>query len=217
MVLTDRANGLIYDSVLDNPWNNGKTHKIQTKLTKAIKSMASYKENVHVSQSSPVKSKFIKGLRPFLPFFSSFKRRQKKEEDRLVWAKKALGENRLVLEFSTFSCSANAINSSLHLLNNLVHSVSKKTLNRSDLMGKRLFNRLSKVHVELKNTKNTKSSTRFTVIRSPFVFKKTREQFTRLHIACTVVLLMSKPQQQFLLQLLTISKFPAELSVLSYA
>lgn len=136
--------------------------------------------------------------------------------------------NRLVLQFSTFSCSPNAINASLRLLNSLMHSVSKKQLNPfsflqrrkgkgSDLMHGRHLNSLSTVNVQLKNTRYTKSRTRFTVIRSPFVFKKTREQFTRLHTACTVVLPTTKPQQQFLLQLLTTSKFPAELSVLSHA
>jgi ribosomal protein S10 len=145
---------------------------------------------------------------------------------------KRWGLERLVLQFSTFSCSPNAINASLRLLNSLMHSVSKKQLNPfsspfgrgerrkgkgSDLMHARHLNSLSTVNVQLKNTRYTKSRTRFTVIRSPFVFKKTREQFTRLHTACTVVLPTTKPQQQFLLQLLTTSKFPAELSVLSHA
>jgi hypothetical protein len=181
----------------------------------------------------------------------------------------------LVLQFATFSCSDNAINSSLRLLSQLMHCLSKKQLlfykNRlklkqsqgkqslqktqgyesqrhnlmhlpsqnlgqhTDLMGQgqgqgqgqhrgvmhdlmhlRHLHSLNRVHVQLKNTRHTKSSTRFTVIRSPFVFKKTREQFVRLHRACTVALPMAKPQQQYFLQLLTTTKFPAELSVLSH-
>jgi hypothetical protein len=86
-----------------------------------------------------------------------------------------------------------------------------------DLMHSRHLSSLNAVHVQLQNIRYIKSRPRFTVIRSPFVYKKTREQYMRLHRACTVVLPMAKPQQQFFLQLLTASKFPAELSVISHA
>jgi hypothetical protein len=149
---------------------------------------------------------------------------------------KKLFLEQLVLQFSTFSCEAHAINASLRLLSHLMHRASKQlALNSSlqkskavkktkavrtvgfDLMHSRHLNSLNAVHVQLQNIGYIKSRPRFTVIRSPFVYKKTREQYMHLHRACTVVLPMAKPQQQFFLQLLTASKFPAELSVISHA
>ena len=147
---------------------------------------------------------------------------------------KKLFLEQLVLQFSTFSCEA--LNASLRLLSHLMHGASKQlALNSSlqktkalkktkvvrtvgfDLMHSRHLSSLNAVHVQLQNIRYIKSRPRFTVIRSPFVYKKTREQYMRLHRACTVVLPMAKPQQQFFLQLLTASKFPAELSVISHA
>jgi hypothetical protein len=154
---------------------------------------------------------------------------------------KKLFLEQLVLQFSTFSCEA--LNASLRLLSHLMHGASKqlafnsslqktKALKKTktvrtvgktvrtvgfDLMHSRHLSSLNAVHVQLQNIRYIKSRPRFTVIRSPFVYKKTREQYMRLHRACTVVLPMAKPQQQFFLQLLTASKFPAELSVISHA
>jgi hypothetical protein len=54
---------------------------------------------------------------------------------------------------------------------------------------------------------------RHTVIRSPFAFKKTVEQFRFRRKTCVVVLKANKIQQEFLLQWLSQLGFPCELKV----
>ena len=63
--------------------------------------------------------------------------------------------------------------------------------------------------------RHTKTLKRFTVLRSPFVYKKTREQFNLKSVALKVNLTLDKPQQVVLNQTLSNTKFSSEVKCVS--
>ena len=67
----------------------------------------------------------------------------------------------------------------------------------------------------LSHKRFSKALERFTVIRSPFIFKKTRSQFKRFEFGCIVVINVSKIQQLKLIEWLVMTKFSAELKIIS--
>lgn len=76
------------------------------------------------------------------------------------------------------------------------------------------FSNLSTVNKRLVQRKNSKK--RFTVIRAPFVFKKTREQFCLQKLSSHVVVNFTSPaQKHFLIQNLRLLKLPTELKLIS--
>lgn len=140
-------------------------------------------------------------------------------------------EGYIALQFSAVSKESNS--KSLDLLNAL-------NLNISELMIESTFNKkflgchsfetyksqqhqsldrhsgsfaqnLNKRYVPKHNQHKTESGVRFTVIRSPFVFKKSREQFVLTRKTCFVKLALTKTQQHIYAQHLTATKFPSEL------
>jgi hypothetical protein len=119
---------------------------------------------------------------------------------------------RLVLQFSEYSCNYDSINSSIKMLSKLLQSTEAyygriSISEHLDFMPK----------MTLSNKKNQmKGKSRITVIRSPFVFKKTREQFLLQRLNCTVSLILTKPQQSFLLPLVSITKFATELKIMCF-
>lgn len=66
-----------------------------------------------------------------------------------------------------------------------------------------------------KQVQKTFNSTQlFTVIRSPFVFKKTREQFIKQQLSCTVTIKLHSPiQKQLFIQCLSLLRLPVELEI----
>lgn len=76
-----------------------------------------------------------------------------------------------------------------------------------------LVKNLATVQVKSQHQHMARSMTRLTVIRSPFVFKKTREQFGLQINTCTLVFQLNKRSQHHLLQWISMFKFPAELKV----
>lgn len=69
---------------------------------------------------------------------------------------------------------------------------------------------LSKLHNQARKTKSTQ--TRFDVIRSPFVFKKTREQFGLEKHVCTWVVYLNAQEQAHLQSQLSQLRLPGELT-----
>jgi len=68
-------------------------------------------------------------------------------------------------------------------------------------------------YVSKHNQRRTNSCQRFTVIRSPFVFKKSREQFGLTRKSCFVKLALTKAQQHTYAQHLIATKLPSELQL----
>jgi ribosomal protein S10 len=66
-----------------------------------------------------------------------------------------------------------------------------------------------------KHQSMVQSSALFTVIRSPFVFKKTREQFGLNLYCCDIDLSLSLNQQAFILRSLSQLALPGELKIIS--
>lgn len=66
-----------------------------------------------------------------------------------------------------------------------------------------------------KQTQKELNSTQlFTVIRSPFVFKKTREQFIKQQLSCSVIIELHSPmQKQLFIQCLSLLRLPVELEI----
>jgi hypothetical protein len=129
-------------------------------------------------------------------------------------------KTKLVLRLKAFTSSLFPIVFALKLINTLIYSASKSWKsyrNPFDLTYGKLFHTFSRHNCLFSSNWSSKSHSRFTVIKSPFVFKKSREQFSLLEKTCFVVLPMTKPQQQYFLQLLILTKFPVELSVISQA
>jgi ribosomal protein S10 len=62
----------------------------------------------------------------------------------------------------------------------------------------------------------SKSKPRFTMTRSPFIFKKTREQFELRRQTRMILLKLNKSQQELILEFLCQSRFPAELKITTY-
>lgn len=85
----------------------------------------------------------------------------------------------------------------------------------------RCFFKLSKRFSSLstinkKQIQTTNSTKLLTVIRAPFVFKKTREQFSLQRLSSHIVItLANSAQKQFLIQNLRLLKLPTELKVVS--
>lgn len=134
----------------------------------------------------------------------------------------------VALQFSSVSKESNS--TSLNLLNKLNLSIAQlmmikpnnskpelKTFNTQHhcvhrhrtIFAKNLVQR----YVPKRSQHKTLSCQRFTVIRSPFVFKKSREQFFLTRKTCFVKLPMTKAQQHTYAQHLTASKFPSELQL----
>nr|YP_010021470.1 ribosomal protein S10 [Ulva fenestrata]QOL10311.1 ribosomal protein S10 [Ulva fenestrata] len=73
---------------------------------------------------------------------------------------------------------------------------------------------LSAINAKLVQRRNSKKL--FTLIRSPFVFKKTREQFSLQRISSHIAItLANAAQKQFLIKNLRLLKLPVELKVVS--
>lgn len=98
------------------------------------------------------------------------------------------------------------------------------SLNQSQKYQTRYYN--SRVFVDLaaalaktlcnsSHQKIKQTTSRFTVIRSPFVFKKTREQFGLKKHVCEIVLNLNQNEQEFLLPLLSQLRLPGELQLIS--
>ena len=67
------------------------------------------------------------------------------------------------------------------------------------------------------HSKPLHSTQLFTVIRSPFVFKKTREQFSSQKLAYCILVKFENPMQKlFLIQSLGLVRLPCELNILDY-
>ena len=65
--------------------------------------------------------------------------------------------------------------------------------------------------------KPVQSTKQFTVVRSPFVFKKTREQFSSQKLSYRILVKLQNPMQKlFLIQSLGLLRLPCELDILDY-
>nr|UTA96656.1 ribosomal protein S10 [Ulva meridionalis]UTA96708.1 ribosomal protein S10 [Ulva meridionalis] len=77
------------------------------------------------------------------------------------------------------------------------------------------FSRLSAIHKKLVQRRNSKKL--LTLIRAPFVFKKTREQFSLQRFSSSIVITFANSaQKDFIIQNLRLLKLPAELKVVSH-
>lgn len=115
----------------------------------------------------------------------------------------------IILQFS--SVVEKDLNASIRLTSSFISAFRQWLLSRrfksSEFSN---FANCLPAHLELQKVESTSL---FTVIRSPFVYKKTREQFGLNKKTWRIHLSLSSTQQVRLLQLLTQLKLPAELTI----
>lgn len=88
-------------------------------------------------------------------------------------------------------------------------------LGRSFFKLSKKFSSLRSINKKLVQRKNSKKL--LTVIRAPFVFKKTREQFSLQKLSSHIVIkLINSAQKRFIIQNLRLLKLPTELKVVSH-
>lgn len=131
------------------------------------------------------------------------------------------------VKLTTSSFVKSSLNDTLNVLINLKQKLTKHLLNRNNLKllknqkfdcrhSQNFAQRLAKIDVRSINTNFNQSTSRFTVIRSGFIFKKSREQFGLTQTCCKYNLNLNKTQMQILAQQLVASKCLSELKINYY-
>ena len=170
-------------------------------INKAIK-------NKRIQSSTTIGSKNLFSVTEFKTHCT-----QSKRKDHVIFQFYALSEKSINLSLSLFS----ALNQKLALV--IDHCA--KQAKQSNVIEQKFINRHSQALVKTLLQNNpvkhhclkAKSCQRFTVIRSPFVFKKSREQFGLFRFTCKLAMRMTKPQAHLLAQHMAATKFPAELKL----